>query len=1275
MVTYKDIYPGVDLEFLMDEELGFKYNFVIYPGGNVEDILISITGPEIEKTLSGSLLLKTNLCTIEEKIPHSYLRVNDSTSEINIKFRKLKDGIYGFLFENIASHNSTLIIDPMPDRVWGTYFGGSGNELFGGCATYQNGNVYICGSTSSSSNIATSGAYQVVYMGNRDAYLAKFNKDGEIQWATYYGGTSQDEGLSCSLSFLEDVYMCGLTYSETNISTPGCFQPVKQTLNDAFLSRFGPDGLLIWGTYYGGNLGDYGYDCCVDIDGNAYMAGNTYSTTNMVTPGAYQGILNGNSDAFLVKFNVNCERIWGTYYGGEENDQATCCSIDSIGHLFVGGHTNSLTEMASPAAHQTVFGGVVDGFLAGFTQDGQREWGTYYGGEGDDDIYDCTAALWGDLFIAGTTWSLINISTPGSFQTTLSGNTDGFVAKFNPEGTRIWGTYYGGSAGEWLNSCAIDDSVNLYLAGPTTSSGLATPGAFQLTLINGSQTCIVAKFDSTGQRKWATYYGGGGADHGWCDVDTSWNIYVCGLTASPTMLSTPGSYQPGFGGGTYDSFLARFSQCTVPGSAGVISGPDTVCKSANSVTFSVDPIPNASHYSWTVPPGAVITAGNETDSVDVWFGPASGSGNLSVYGYYYCGTGVSSDLYITVQDAPMLILDGPDTLCVNTQASYSTTSGIVEYFWNVSSGGTIISGGTTSDDTIVVNWNISGLQWIEVDATDISGCSAYDPPMMDVFVGATDTVEVTIVAETDTVCVGNSVTIIATPVHGGINPSFQWKVNGINSGANSSIFTYIPNDNDQVCCLLTSSESCVINNPVTSDTITMLVNPLAPVGITISVTSNPVCEGLPVMFTGIPVNEGSLPTYQWKVNGINAGTNNPIFFYTPVNGDIVQCTLTSNLACASENPATSNSVTMIVNPILSVSVSVTAFANPVCTGISVTFTAAPTNGGSSPSYQWQVNATNAGTNSPIFTYVPMPNDQITCMLTSSELCTSGNPASGNPVIMTVIEAPDVTFTPCFDTITTTNAKPIKLRGGIPLGGTYSGSGVSSESGGGGVLYYFNPTMAGVGIHQITYSYTNVAFCSGSQNLRIHVFPSSLMACGSWLDDIRDNQSYPTVQIGSQCWLAANLNYGTEIPYSTPQRDNCIPEKYTRPSSVVPRPSFYQWDELMCYSDIEETQGLCPPGWHVPSEADWNQLFSLYQGNAFAGSPLIYSGYSGFNAQLSGINAFNRSWYFEGFATFYWSSTSHGPWKAWAHGMNDYNYSVSYYPSYRGNGFSARCLLD
>jgi uncharacterized protein (TIGR02145 family) len=114
---------------------------------------------------------------------------------------------------------------------------------------------------------------------------------------------------------------------------------------------------------------------------------------------------------------------------------------------------------------------------------------------------------------------------------------------------------------------------------------------------------------------------------------------------------------------------------------------------------------------------------------------------------------------------------------------------------------------------------------------------------------------------------------------------------------------------------------------------------------------------------------------------------------------------------------------------------------------------------------------------------------------------------------------------------------------------------------------------------------------------------------------------------------------------------------------------------MKYDNSPAIQGLCPPGWHLPIETEWTTLFNHYISNGFAGSPLKHTGYSGFNALLSGVRGANKSWSFDGFATMFWSSTAIENKKAWAHGMNDTDPSVSYYPGARLNGFSVRCLKD
>jgi uncharacterized protein (TIGR02145 family) len=536
------------------------------------------------------------------------------------------------------------------------------------------------------------------------------------------------------------------------------------------------------------------------------------------------------------------------------------------------------------------------------------------------------------------------------------------------------------------------------------------------------------------------------------------------------------------------------------------------------------------------------------------------------------------------------------------------------------------------------------------------------------------TVNVSIIASSNNICAGTTVTFTATPTNGGINPSYQWKVNGLNAGSDFPVYTYVPLNGEIVACVLTSSNiTCISNNPALSNAITMVVNPVNIVSISISPSANPVCAGSSVTFTSTPQNEGNAPAFQWQVNGNNAGSNNPQFTFTPANNDQVTCILNSSeTLCIANNPATSNPVTMSVGVNMPVSISIAASNNPVCAGSPVTFTATPFNGGTFPTYQWKVNGANQSLNSPLFTYTPSNNDVVSCQISSDLPCITGNPAISNVIIMSINSNPFVSFTPCIDTITTINAKPFKLKGGIPLGGTYSGQGVNSLTG------VFTPSLAGTGTHAITYTYTNAALCSALAHANIINYPFSIVNCGSPITDIRDNKVYPTIQIGTQCWMAANLNYGSQLAGSSTQRDNCIVEKYCYndiPVRCTTGSVFYQWDELMQYDLSVSDQGLCPPGWHVPAENDWSTLFANWTNNGFAGSPLKYSGYSGFNALLAGTRLFNISWSYEGFATFFWSSTAYTPTKAWVHAMNDDDPSVALYPASRANAYSVRCIKD
>jgi hypothetical protein len=173
------------------------------------------------------------------------------------------------------------------------------------------------------------------------------------------------------------------------------------------------------------------------------------------------------------------------------------------------------------------------------------------------------------------------------------------------------------------------------------------------------------------------------------------------------------------------------TSCPMPGDPGPITGPTTVCGNSTGKIYSVVPIVNATGYTWTVPPGAVITAGSNTNSITVTFG--NSSGNVSVFGTNTCGSGSVSNLAVTVNPAPVPTITGYTTMCVNIgPLNYVTEPGMTNYIWTVSPGNTITGGQGTN--LVQVSWTVPGAQWVAVNYTTANGCSAGTPTQLNITV-------------------------------------------------------------------------------------------------------------------------------------------------------------------------------------------------------------------------------------------------------------------------------------------------------------------------------------------------------------------------------------------------------------------------------------------------------------------------------------------------------------------------------------------------------------
>ncbi len=270
---------------------------------------------------------------------------------------------------------------------------------------------------------------------------------------------------------------------------------------------------------------------------------------------------------------------------------------------------------------------------------------------------------------------------------------------------------------------------------------------------------------------------------------------------------------------------------------------------------------------------------------------------------------------LTVVRTPMVSAGGAGFVCVSEVFPIvaATATNYTSLVWTTSGNGTfsnanILNPIYTPGSLDIANGNAT----LTLTADPGSYCSDFDQMVLNIQNDLPVSVSIT---QVDTeICLAEPVTFNAVAENGGLAPVFQWKVNGQNSGTNSSIFTYLPLDGDVVTVLLTTSISCALNNTALSNAITIDVTPDLTAGVMISTPSNAVCDFTPTSFTASPVNGGVSPAYQWKVNGNNVGTNAAQYTYVPLNGDLVSVVLTSSHSCAVVPVATSNNIEMSVAP-------------------------------------------------------------------------------------------------------------------------------------------------------------------------------------------------------------------------------------------------------------------------------------------------------------------------------------------------------------------------
>jgi len=329
----------------------------------------------------------------------------------------------------------------------------------------------------------------------------------------------------------------------------------------------------VWSTYYGGSGEDRIFTVSTGPGQDPVIGGETNTATSsaIASSGAHQTTLGGGFDGFVASMSSGGTRNWGTYYGGSADDFIYGISKDPLNNVIAGGQSFSTSNIATAGSHQSTLSGSSDGFAVSFSSSGSRTWGTYYGGSGDEAVFSICTSSAGNVILVGqtSTTSGTSIATAGVFQPGFGGgSSDAFVAVLNGSGTRSWGSYYGGAGDEYAVDCDIAGNGNIFFAGSTSSAdgALASSGEYQTNLA-GLEDAFFAAFNNSGSRLYGSYYGGTGLDNGTgvC-VNPDHSIYLTGITETATgnSIASTGSYQPDFGGGESDGFIALFLDCSPP---------------------------------------------------------------------------------------------------------------------------------------------------------------------------------------------------------------------------------------------------------------------------------------------------------------------------------------------------------------------------------------------------------------------------------------------------------------------------------------------------------------------------------------------------------------------------------------------------------------------------------------------------------------------------------------------------------------------------------------
>ncbi|HRP34053.1 MAG TPA: PKD domain-containing protein, partial [Agriterribacter sp.] len=600
-VTYKNVYPNIDVRYYAQAGQ-LKYDIIVYPGANVNDIVMQYEGADKLQIKKRELYINTSVGEVKELSPYSYQIDPTGKKELDCKY--VLEGKDRVKF-NIKQYNPSQILVIDPTLIFAT-FTGSASSQWGFTATYgADGSLYSGGIVFGPGFPVSPGAFQTNYSGGSgnesfDIGIMKFNSSGRNRvYATYIGGSGADQPHSLIEDSQGNLVILGRTNSAqyplqpagNQLGNGGNFDIVVTKLNATGTALIGSkriggsnmDGVNIstarspssLSVFYGD---DSRSEVILDNSDNIYLVSNTQSDNFPTTAGASQTAKGGKQDGVLLKIAPDVGTVFfSTLFGGVEDDGTFVLALNPVtNNIYVGGSTrsNNLPGVPGSGVIAPVYqGGVADGFIAVFDNAGTLQKTTYLGTNSMDAIYGLKFDPSGFPYVTGVTLGTWPVS-PNVYN---NPGTKQFIVKMQPDlSASVYSTVFGSGTSTYNISpvaFAVDKCENVYVAGwggklsPSSPDEFRTSGTFGMptkdcnVLPNGCSTdgsdfyFFVLKKDAQ-DILFGAFYGqkGGFGDHvdgGTSRFDANGVIYqsicaACFISNFPgtTFPTTPGVWRP-----------------------------------------------------------------------------------------------------------------------------------------------------------------------------------------------------------------------------------------------------------------------------------------------------------------------------------------------------------------------------------------------------------------------------------------------------------------------------------------------------------------------------------------------------------------------------------------------------------------------------------------------------------------------------------------------------------------------------------------------------------